>query len=119
MQTRGRVRQSRMQGRSLGKTGDGSESDSPGAQTDSLPTDRMLASGMVWAGEARPQKGNWREKGAEEDEEQGIPSPLRPRLAYLQMLPLTLSACVGCAVCLRAYIVSLLRPNDSPNQQNT
>ena len=52
----------------------------------------MLTSRMVWAGEARPQKGDRREKGAEEDEEQGIPSPLRPRLAYLQLLPLTLSA---------------------------
>ena len=52
----------------------------------------MLTSRMVWAGDARPQEGNCREEGAEEDEEQGIPSPLRPKLAYLRLLLLTLSA---------------------------
>ena len=47
----------------------GSESDTPGAQTDSLPTDRRLTSSLVWAGQARPRVNIWREKETEGDED--------------------------------------------------
>ena len=67
---------------------------------------------------SRTTYGQWREEGAEGDEEQRVPTPLHPKISLIAVLAVTVERTCQSASCIAEPKFRLLHLGDSTNQQN-